>query len=327
MFQTIYTPTVSKVEEHDADKKASFIIEPLLPGYGMTLGNSLRRVLLSSISGAAVVSFRVDGATHEFTTIPGVKEDLVQIMLNLKGLRFRVVQPIEDTETEASVLPTIQLNVQRQGTGPVTGADIQLDARLELVNPEHLIATLDGANDKINMDLTIGFGLGYLPIEDSEANYAKNDAISLDALFSPVLRVRFKLENTRIGRVTNLDKLILTVETDGSMTPREAFEEASAILKEHYSTLSGTKDVKTQTFHPASEAEAAGTDVMPTDDRLSLQLENLQLSARTTNALVNNDCYTVQDILNLSERELKELKGFGKVGLIEIKEKMKELGF
>lgn len=325
MSQAIYTPGISKIEEHDPDKKATFVIEPLLTGYGMTLGNSFRRVLLSSISGAAIVAFKVDGATHEFTTIPGVKEDLVQVMLNLKGIRFQIESDGE--ETEADGRQPIRLELGKKGAGAVTAADIKPHAGLKVVNPEHHIATLDAASSKLNIELVVGFGRGYLSIEESEAAYEQNDFISLDALFSPVLRVRYKLENTRVGRMTDLDKLSLTVETDGTISPKAAFEEAAAILKEHYATLSGATTVEAQSFQQMDENELAGQNAIEIDNRLNLYIEDLHLSARTTNALTNNGLHAVRDVINLSDAELKELKGFGDIALKEIKDKLKELGF
>ncbi len=330
MSQAIYTPSISNIEEHEPDKKATFMIEPLLPGYGMTLGNSLRRVLLSSISGAAIVAFKAEGATHEFTTVPGIKEDLVQVMLNLKGIRFKILSPEkEDGEDDLEIDPQapVRLELNKKGSGPVLAKDIKLHPDLEIVNPEHLIATLDSASDKLDLEIVVGFGLGYLPVEDSEVAYAQNDFISMDALFSPVLRVRYKLENTRVGRMTNLDKLNLTIETDGTISPKDAFEEAAAILKEHYTTLSGATTIEAQSFQKINEEDLVEQNALEIDNRLGLNLEDLHMSARTTNALVNNGLYIVQEIINFSDAELKELKGFGAIALKELKEKLKELGF
>ena len=330
MSQTIYTPTISNIEEHDAESNATFVIEPLLPGYGMTLGNSLRRVLLSSISGASIVAFRADGATHEFTTLPGVKEDLVQIMLSLKGVRFRIVGADEESDEDVGVeeeRSPIRLQLQKKGAGVVVAGDIQSDPGLEVVNTKHPIATLNSASDKIDLELVIGFGLGYLSVEDSEAAYAQGDFIVMDALFSPVLRVRYKVDNTRVGRMVDLDRLNLTIETDATITPRAAFEEAAAILKEHYDILSGATTVESQSFQQMKQDNLDEQNALEIDKRLGLYLEDLHLSARTTNALVNNNLHTVQDIINLSDTELKELKGFGSVALKELKDKLKELGF
>ena len=327
MSQTIYTPSISNIEEHETDKSATFTIEPLLSGYGMTLGNSLRRVLLSSISGAAVVAFKAEGASHEFTTLPGIKEDLVQIMLNLKGIRFRITDVQEGDRAGVSEREPLRLKLSKKGAGAVTAGDIQSDISLEVVNSDHHIATLNAAGDKIELELVVGFGLGYLPIEDSEASYAGGDLIALDALFSPVLRVRYRVENTRVGRMTDLDKLSLTIETDASIAPRAAFEEAAAILKAHYDVLSGATAVEAQSFQQMSQDSLDEQSALEVDKRLGLYLEDLHLSARTTNALINNNLHTIQDVINLSEAELKELKGFGIKALKELKDKFKELGF
>ena len=327
MSQKIYTPAISNVEEHIADKEATIVIEPLLPGYGMTLGNSLRRVLLSSISGAAVVAFKIEGASHEFTTVEGVKEDLVQIMLNLKGLRFKILRGEQEGELVNQSKEFVTLKLQKNKAGEVLAGDIQPHPDLEILNPNHLIATLDSNAAQIEIEILVGFGLGYLSIEESEGLYAQNDYICLDALFSPVLRVRYKLENKRVGHMTNLDKLYITIETDGGITPKDAFEEAAAILKEHYQTLAGGTQIETKTFQETIEEEDSKKENLKVDARLEINIEDLQLSARTTNALVNNELYKVQDVIHLSDAELKELKGFGAIALNELKEKMKGLGF
>ena len=327
MSQMIYTPSLSNIEEHEADRKATFVIEPLLAGYGMTLGNSLRRVLLSSISGVAVVAFRVEGASHEFTTVPGLKEDLVQLTLNLKGLRFKLSKEALESEVSLPDREPIKLHLKKEGAGVVKAGDIQLHTDLEVVDPDYEIANLDTGASSLELELVVGFGLGYLPIEDSEVSYGDNNYISVDAIFSPITRVRYKLENTRVGRMTNLDKISLFIETDGSMTPQAAFEEAAAILKEHYSTLSGATSIESQPFSNPNEEQEMEVQATETDSRLEIYLEDLQLGARTTNALISNDLHRVKDVIHLTDAELKELKGFGAVALKEVKDKLRELGF
>src|SRR5690606_22202260 len=206
--------------------------EPLHTGYGMTLGNSLRRVLLSSIAGAAVTSFKIEGVTHEFTAVPGVKEDAVDIMLNLKGIRFRVFG--DDTHN---------LRIVKSGKGIVKAGDIETNADVEVVNPDHVIATIDDDKTKFVMDIVVETGRGYRTIEEGASKKA-SDYVALDAIFSPVHRVRYKVENTRVGQMTDLDKLLITVDTDGSLTPRDAFEEASAILVNQYTALAGQTRVE-----------------------------------------------------------------------------------
>jgi DNA-directed RNA polymerase subunit alpha len=213
MSKMIHTPGVVKVEDHSATS-ATFTVEPLHTGYGMTLGNSLRRVLLSSIAGAAITSFRVEGAAHEFTTLPNVKEDVVDIMLNLKGIVFRIFG--NDTQT---------LRLVKKGAGPVLARDIETNADVEIANPDQLIATVTEDNGKeFIMDLVIETGRGYRAIDENTNRGKATDMISLDAVFSPVVRVRYKVENTRVGQMTDLDKLLITIDTDGSITPRDTGE-------------------------------------------------------------------------------------------------------
>lgn len=314
MSKMIHTPGIVHVDEQ-SDTQATFVIEPLHSGYGMTLGNSLRRVLLGSISGAAVTSFRIEGATHEFTTVKGVKEDVVDIMLNMKGIRFRVYG--DEAQT---------VRIVKQGKGPVKAKDIQVNADIEVVNPEQIIATLDDDKAKFVMDLVVETGRGYRTIDESGAKKG-SDFIALDAIFSPVLRVRYKVENTRVGQMTDLDRLLITIETDQSISPRDAFEEAAAILVNQYTALAGkTRVAAGEDLVPASAAANSGT-ADETDDSgaLNMSIEDLNLSARTTNALINNDIHTIRDLFSLSDAELRDLKGFGSKALEEVKEKLAEL--
>lgn len=305
MSNAIHNPALARIDE-DGNNTATFVIEPLHAGYGNTLGNSLRRVLLSSIEGGAIVAFRVEGATHEFTTVPGVTEDVVDIMLNLKGVNVVVHsdQPVE-------------LRLEKKGSGPVTAGDIKTTADVEIVNPDHVICTIDDPKAKVLMDLVVEAGRGYRTIEESSNDRLHSDMIALDAMFSPVLRVRYKVDGTRVGQNTNLDKLELTVETDGAISPREAFEQASAILVNQYSALAGSTTVEA--------AAAYGTDTTEDEGELNTSIEDLNLSARTANALINNDIRTVHDLVTLSEQDLRELKGFGSKALDEVKDKLAEL--
>ena len=317
MSKTIHTPGVVKTDDH-SDNQATFTVEPLHSGYGMTLGNSIRRVLLSSIAGAAVTAFKIEGASHEFTTLPGVKEDIVEITLNLKGIRFQVFSDEPQT-----------ISLTKKGSGKVTAKDIKTTADVEVVNPGHVIATLDGSSASINMDIVVEKGRGYRPVDESGSKKVIADMIAIDAVFSPVHRVRYKVENTRVGQMTDLDKLIITVETDGTITPREAFEESSAILVNQYTALAGQTRVEQSAplgseEHQSELGEGADSGDSPA---LMTSIEDLNLSARTTNALVNNDIHTLKDLFSLSDMELKELKGFGSKALDEVKEKMSEMEF
>lgn len=311
MSKMIQTPGLVAVDDHSATS-STFVIEPLQNGYGMTLGNSLRRVLLSSIAGAGVTSFKIEGATHEFTTVKGVKEDIVSIMLNLKLLRFRVYG--DEAQT---------LRIVKKGKGVVTGKDIQGNADIEVVNTDQVIATIDDDKATLTIDLVVETGRGYRTIEESTAKKT-SDFIALDTIFSPVLRVRYKVEKTRVGQVTDLDRLSITVDTDGTITPRDAFEEAAAILVNQYTALAGKTRVAAQEATESTTGSALG---VTGDDSslLNTSIEDLNLTARTTNALVNNDIHTVQDLFSLSDAELRDLKGFGSKALDEVKEKIAEL--
>lgn len=312
MSKMIYTPGVVNVKDHGANS-ATFTIEPLHTGYGMTLGNSLRRVLLSSIAGVAVTAFRIEGVSHEFTTVAGVKEDVVEIMLNLKGIRLRTFSDEPQT-----------LRISKKGAGPVLAKHIETTADVEVVNPEHVIATLDNAKASLVMDIVVEAGRGYRTIDESGARKV-SDMIAVDAIFSPVMRVRYKVENTRVGQMTDLDKLLLTVDTDGSITPQDAFEEAAAILVNQYTALAGQTRVESSQASSGFGDEEQNTDEDTDAAELMTPIEELNLSARTTNALINNDIHTLKDLFSLSDAELRDLKGFGSKALDEVKEKMAEM--
>lgn len=309
MSKMIHVPGLVAVDD-TSDTSSTFVIEPLQSGYGMTLGNSIRRVLLSSISGAAITSFKVDGATHEFTTIKGVKEDVVAIMLNLKQLRFRVYG--EEAQT---------LRIVKKGKGTVTGKDIQLNADVEIVNPNQVIATVDDDKAGFIVDLVVDTGRGYRTVEESTAK-KQSDFIALDAIFSPVLRVRYKVEKTRVGQSVDLDRLTITVDTDGTITPRDAFEEAAAILINQYTALAGKTRLP---IRDTSVKNEDGDTTAEEGSMLNTSIEDLNLTARTTNALINNDIHTIQDLFALSDAELRDLKGFGSKALDEVKDKLAEL--
>ena len=305
MTKVIHNPALANIEEVSANV-ATFTVEPLHSGYGNTLGNSLRRVLLSSVRGGALVSFKIEGATHEFTTVKGVKEDVVDISLNLKNVRLKV-------HTDEQV----ELRLEKKGAGVVTAADIKANSDVEVINPDQIICTIDDPAASVAIDMVADSGRGYRAIEEASETRLHSDHIALDALFSPVLRVRYKVEPTRVGQETNLDKLELTVETDGSLSPRDAFEEAAAILVNQYTALAGSTQVEA--------APALGQDTEEEVSELNTSIEELNLTARTANALVNNDIRTVQDLVSLTEQDLRELKGFGSKALDEVRDKLTEL--
>ena len=297
-----------------SDTSAEFVIKPLYYGYGNTLGNSLRRVLLSSVKGAAITAFSVEGATHEFTTIPGVREDVLDIMLNLKNIRFKMHT---DAPVELSLEMKGDAQSEKKGEKRVVAGDIKLPSEVEVANPNQVICHIDNPKTVLKMHFVVESGRGYLTIDQASEERLHSDMIAVDAVFTPVLRVRYKVENTRVGQDTNLQQLTLTVDTDGTLSPKEAFEEAAAILVNQYTALAGSTKVES--------APTPGTADDEDDSGLMLPIEELDLSARTANALINNDIRTIRDLVTLSESDLKDLKGFGQKALDEVKEKLTEL--
>lgn len=305
MSKAIYNPALEKIVKH-SDSSATIVISPVNKGYGNTLGNSLRRVLLSSIKGGSIVAVKIHGITHEFTAIDGVKEDAVDVLLNLKNVNL-IVHTDEPVE----------LSLQKSGKGPIFASDIKASSDVEIVNPNQLIATIDDPKAKVQMDFVAESGRGYKTIEESSDNRLHSDMIALDALYSPILRVRYKVSETRVGQNTDLEKVELTIDTNGAISPAEAFEEASAILANQYQALAGSTVVESR--------PAAGQDASELDSELNTSIEDLNLTARTANALINNDIRTVNDLVSLTEQDLRELKGFGSKALDEVKTKLAEL--
>lgn len=305
MLHEIQLPELKTVKEEG--NRGTFTVEPLHSGYGMTLGNSLRRVLLSSLGGAAVTAVKIDNVSHEFSAIPGVKEDVVEVLLNIKKLRFRVF----------SDEPQIVM-LTKSGKGPVTASDIRTTSDVEVVGGDQVIAYLDSDSAKLNMELRIEKGRGYVPVESREDEELEVGMIAVDAMFSPVQRVRFNVENTRVGQITDLDRLVLEVETDGSITPADAMSQAAEILVRHFSVLAGVSAPAVGQAPVSDRAESGAAKIM---------IEEINLSPRTTNALINNDIKTMKDLLRLTDTELRELKGFGAKAYDEVREKIAELGF
>jgi DNA-directed RNA polymerase subunit alpha len=305
MLHEIHLPEIKTVKQEG--NSGLFEIAPLYPGYGMTLGNSLRRVILSSLPGAAVTAVKIDGVSHEFSTIENAKEDVVEIILNLKQLSVR-----SHTDEEE------YLELEATGPGAVTAKQFKANANVDILNPDLVIATLDNKNAKLRMQVRIEKGRGYVQVEKRDGNRGEIGMIAVDALYSPVRRVRYNVESARVGQVTNLDKLVFEVETNGVISPQEAIVQASEILVDHFSVLAG-KEVAV----PKTETEEEPT----TDEGSDILIEEINLSPRTTNALLNNDIKTVADILKLTDGELKTLKGFGSKAYDEVKEKLVELGF
>lgn len=288
---------------------AIFAIEPLYPGYGMTLGNSMRRVLLSSLAGAAVTAVKIEGASHEFSVIKGVQEDVIEILLNLKQLRLRY----HDNDV-------IYLPLSKTGTGELKASDIKAPSSVEIANPDLVIAHIDGAKTKLDMEIRVEQGRGYVPVENRGHEDLPTGMIAVDAIYTPIKRVRYNVENTRVGQMTDLDKLIIEIETDGTVTPKDALMQSAEILVGHFQVLAGHDVVSVGsegvvTAEARNEANAAG-----------IMIDEINLSQRTTNALLNNDIKTVKELLQLSRAELKELKGFGLKAQDEVVEKLTELG-
>ncbi len=230
-------------------------------------------------------------------------------------MRFRIFS--DETQT---------IRLSKKGKGPVTAKDITTNADVEIVNPKHPIATLDNDKASINMDIIVEKGRGYRTIEETSNRKTVSDLIAIDAIFSPVVRVRYKVENTRVGQMTDLDKLLISIETDGSITPKDAFEEAAAILVNQYTALAGQTRVEASA--PLTSGDVGGLSVDGDDSpALMTSIEDLNLTARTTNALINNDIHTLKDLFSLSDSELRDLKGFGSKALDEVKEKMTEMEF
>lgn len=306
MLYPIQLPELKTISEDG--NKATFAIEPLHSGYGMTLGNSLRRVILSSLSGAAVTAVKIDTVAHEFSTIAGVKEDVVEIILNLKRLRFRVYSD----EPQFLMLTA-------SGQGEITAASIKTTSDVEIVNPEQIIATLDNAKTKIGMEIKVEKGRGYVPVESREAEKLEVGMIAVDALYSPVQRVRYNVENTRVGQMTDLDRLVMEIETDGTITPQDAIRQAAELLVEHFHVVAGNPVGEVAAVAAAEERSETGAS--------KISIEEINLTPRTTNALINNEIKSVKDLLKLSDQELRELKGFGSKAYEEVKDKIAELGF
>ncbi|MFW6110035.1 MAG: DNA-directed RNA polymerase subunit alpha [Patescibacteria group bacterium] len=292
------------------ERKGSFVIEPLERGYGYTLGNSLRRVLLSSLPGAALTELRVSGVSHQFTTIPGVKEDVVQITLDLKKIRFR----LEGDDPVA-------LRVLADEAGEITAGDIEAPAGVEIINKDQPIATVTSEDTELEMELLVEPGYGYVPAEDHESD--RVGVIPLDAVFSPVLNVSFDVESTRVGQITNLDRLIVNVETDGSIKPFEAMLQASETLMQIFYKLSQgeTEEV----------LEEEDEEPRMTAEEERLPLEDLELPTRVTNSLKKGDIETCGDLVNLIDEKgmaaLTEIQNVGEKSVIDVREKVLERGW
>ncbi|NIK12960.1 DNA-directed RNA polymerase subunit alpha [Alkalibacillus sp. S2W] len=303
----IEKPKVETVEvSHDA-KFGKFVIEPLERGYGTTMGNSLRRILLSSLPGSAVTSVQIEGALHEFTTLDYVMEDVTTIILNLKKLALKIYS--DDAKT---------LEIDASGEGDVTAADIQHDSDVEVLNPELKIATITG-NGKLSMKINAEKGRGYRPAEYNKKDEQPIGVIPVDSIFTPVERVTYQVENTRVGQVTNYDKLTLDVWTDGSIRPEEAISLGAKVFTEHLNVFVGLTD----------EAQSADIMVEKEEDQkekvLEMTIEELDLSVRSYNCLKRAGINTVQELTQKSEEDMMKVRNLGRKSLDEVKHKLHAL--
>ena len=302
---------LTKEDSTATETYAKFVAEPFETGYGHTIGNSLRRVLLSSLEGAAITSMKVDGAMHEFATIDGVVEDVTDIVLNLKKIKFKAHSRDEQT---------LLLSVNKEGA--VTAADIQLNQNVELVNPDQLICTLD-KKKKFEMELTVKIGRGFCPSDENKKPGQAIGVVAIDSLFSPVTRVRYAVEAARVGQRTDYDRLILEIWTDGRISPDDALTQASAILQHHLDVFVGY-DKNAVEFEEAVDKQ--DEEKMKMKKLLNMSVNEIELSVRAANCLNNANITTVGQLAMKTEQEMLKYRNFGKKSLNEIKDKLQALG-
>jgi DNA-directed RNA polymerase subunit alpha len=297
------------IVEHgfDAKRRATLIAEPLERGFGMTLGNSLRRILLSSLQGAAITSVQIDGVVHEFSSLPGVREDVTDIVLNLKqvAIRMRGEGPK-------------RLLLKGQGPGEVKASDIQVSGDIEIMNPDLVICTLDDGA-AIRMELTVNTGKGYVPAERNRPDDAPIGLIAVDSIYSPVKRVAYRVENTREGQVLDYDKLIIEVETNGAVRPEDAIAYAARILQEQLQVFITFEE-------PKQKKEASEKPDLPFNPFFLKKVDELELSVRSANCLKNDNIVYIGDLVQKSEAEMLRTPNFGRKSLNEIKEVLSAMG-
>jgi DNA-directed RNA polymerase subunit alpha len=303
----IENPQIEPVGEPQ-DAYAKYEASPLPAGYGVTIGNALRRVLLSSLEGAAVTSVQIRDVYHEFSTIPGVVEDVTQIVLNVKKLRLKSYAP-----------HPVQLRLLKSGAGAVTAHDIEPNADVEIVNPEQHLLTLDSDDVPVEIDMTVERGVGYLAAERTEQ--LPIGVIPVDAIFSPVRKVNYTVENTRVGQMTNYDKLTIEIETDGTITPEEALSRAAEILVGQFSLFTSAGQALI-----TGERGAPGAPALP-PNMLDMPIEELDLPMRAYNSLKRNNIVKVGQLLQLQDEDLLRMRNFGKKSLDEMKERLRMRGF
>ncbi len=303
--------TLTKEESSSTETYAKFVAEPFEAGYGHTVGNSLRRVLLSSLEGAAITSVRIEGAPHEFTSLPGVVEDVVDIILNLKKVKFKAA----DHETRT-------VNITTNKEGAITAADITCVQGVEVVNPDQHICTID-KKQKFTAELEVKVGRGFATGDENKHAEQPIGVIAIDSIFSPVTRVKYAVEATRVGQRTDYDKLILDVWTDGRMTPDDALTQASAILRHHLDVFVGFDDTKVEFDETPEEVSQENTRLKKL---LNMSVNEIELSVRAANCLNNANITTVGQLAMKTEAEMLKYRNFGKKSLNEIKDKLQQLG-
>ncbi len=305
------------------DHSGKFEILGCYPGYGATLGNALRRVLLSSLEGAAVTSVKIKGVSHEFSTISGVMEDVVQIVLNLKKVRFKMYSD-----------EPVKVTLKSKGEGPVTAKNIICSSSVEVVNNDQLIATITDKKTELEMELEIGKGLGYVPIEQQERPEKEIGVIAIDAVYTPIRRVNYEVENMRVGKRTDFNKITLEIVTDGSITPEEAFDKSVRMLIEQFSTLAQIEVISEETEKEKVIEETKAVEEVVSEkkeeeqeDPLKLKLVDLKgISTRTANVLEIHKIVKIKDVIKFNEEKLLEMEGMGEKGTKEIKKAIGEFG-
>lgn len=303
--------TLVKDESSATETYAKFVAEPFEAGYGHTVGNSLRRVLLSSLEGAAITSVKIEGAPHEFTSLPGVVEDVVDIILNLKKVKFKA----HDHDVR-----NLRLAVNKEGA--ITAGDIESTAQCEVLNPDQLICTLD-KKQKFEAEFEIKVGRGFATGDENKHAEQPIGVIAIDSIFSPVTRVKYAVENTRVGQRTDYDKLLIEIWTDGRITPDDALLQASAILRHHLDVFVGFNDEQVEFDETPQEVSQENTRMKKL---LNMSVNEIELSVRAANCLNNANITTVGQLAMKTEAEMLKYRNFGKKSLNEIKDKLQQLG-
>ncbi len=316
-------PRVETLEHNETYGK--FVVEPLERGYGVTVANPLRRVLLASLRGAAVTSIRIDGVLHEFATIPGLREDTTELLLNLKNLNIRVEEDTTAflTGNEESTVHVIR--VDKRGEGDVTGADIECPAGVEIVNPEVHIATLADENASLRVEMTVEIGRGYVLPANQEKHKGQIGVIPVGSAFSPVRKVNFALEPTRVGSRSDFERLIFEITTNGTISPAEALSEAAQVLDQYIRLfIDVSSDGRTRSIDPLPVSAPVRTGGVTAPD---VRIEELDFSVRTYNCLKKANIQTVADLVRTSEEELMNIRNFGRKSLVEVQDKLSGFGY